>query len=125
MDAIPELCLHHVVVIGAPMIGIRQERVRGRCFERLFWELDQAGVTKVVFESRTPHQDQTDLRRIDGLRSRGVITGDLRAEWRRGAEEPLLWAADIVLGAVGDARAAGTELDARVAVSIQEIVISL
>lgn len=125
IDAIPELCLHHVVVIGAPMIDIRQERARGRCFERLLWELDQAGVTKVVFESRTPHQDRTDRRRVDGLRGRGVITGELRAEWRRGAEEPLLWAPDIVLGALGDARVAGTELDARVAASIQEIVISL
>jgi hypothetical protein len=104
---------------------IRQERARGRCFERLLWELDQAGVTKVVFESRTPHQDRTDRRRVDGLRGRGVITGELRAEWRRGAEEPLLWAPDIVLGALGDARVAGTELDARVAASIQEIVISL
>jgi hypothetical protein len=125
VDALPDLHLHHVVVVGTPMVGIREERARGRCFERLLWELDRSGVTKVVFESRTRHQDQTDRRRVDGLRSRGVITGGLRAEWRRGAEEPLLWAADVVLGAVGDARVAGRQLDARLAASIQEIVISL
>ncbi len=119
------LGLNHVVVVGAPLVGIRQERARGLCFERLMWELDQLGISRVVFESRSGSQDRQDRRRVDGLRSRGLIGPEIRAEWRAGVTDPRLWVADAIVGVVGDAKAGGAALDRRLEQCIVEIDVSL
>lgn len=125
MDRIASHSLHHVVVVGVPLTGIRQERARGLCFERLMWELDQMSVSSVVFESRSGSQDRQDQRRVDGLRSRGIIGPEIRAEWRAGLTDPRLWVADAIVGAVGDARASGAILDRRLADCIIQIDVDL
>lgn len=100
---LPQLGLRHVVVSVAPLVPAKQERARGLSFERLLWELAQREVARVVVESRSPSQDRKDLKRVDGLRSRAVIPRDMRVEWVPGIEDPMLWAPDLVLGALGDA----------------------
>lgn len=78
--------------------------------ERLMWELEECDVEHVTFESRSPEQDKQDLRRIDGLRSRKTLGPTVRADWTPGRAEPLLWAADVMVGLVGDAKATGAEI---------------
>ena len=90
------------VVVTAPVGRTRQERARRRCLRRLVWELAQRDVRRAVLESRD-HADAAD---------RALLAFALRAGWgppdfeyRFGlpTDEPLLWLADIVAGAVGHA----------------------
>lgn len=122
---IPKLGLSHIVIVATPLTPSGQEHARGKCFERLMWELGERSVREVRIESRSPHQDKTDLRRIDGLRSRGIVPTKMRVEWMPGIEDPLLWAPDIVIGALGDEHAAGPTLPAGIREILTEIPIYL
>lgn len=125
-DLLPNLGICHVVVIATPRhLGVKQERARGLCFERLMWELAERGVDQVTFESRSSAQDRTDRRRIDGLRGRRLIPQSLRADWVPGPTQPLLWSPDLLLGVVGTARASGGPLPAELATLVTEIRIDL
>lgn len=68
IEILPTLGLRHLVVVGMPLDGVRQERARGRCFTRLMWELTQRHVAHVSIESRSATLDAKDRRRVDGLR---------------------------------------------------------
>lgn len=89
------------------------------------WELDQRGVTHVLFESRSASQDARDRRRIDGLRTRNVLRPAIRADWMAGAAEPLLWAPDILIGLLGDAKTRGETLPTEISALVTEIQIRL
>ncbi|PZF82644.1 hypothetical protein [Jiangella anatolica] len=89
-----------VAVIGAPVDARRQERARRQCLEALLFDLASAGVDEVWLESRNPALDRRDVQAIAAFRSRGVISRDLPVGHRRPGEEPLLWAADLVAGAI-------------------------
>lgn len=75
------------------------ERRRRLCLQRLCFELQDMGVNKVVMESRGPG-DKRDRHLLDTLRARKVIGPNLRLDHLPGPEEPALWLADIVCGAV-------------------------
>jgi len=100
-----------------------EERARGLCLERLMWELANRHVEHVTFESRSPTQDRTDLRRIDGLRAQKVLGPSIRADWLPGRTEPLLWAADVIVGLVGDAKAGSDNLSPAMRAKIIEIIL--
>jgi hypothetical protein len=98
-----ELPIVPIVAIGAPVDPRRQERARRQCLAALLFELAVAGVTEVWLETRNPVADRRDLDVIGGFRVRGVIPTALRIGHARPAKEPLLWAADMVAGAISAA----------------------
>lgn len=102
-DVVADLPVLAVAVVGAPVNARRQERARRQCLEALLFELAAAGVDEVWLESRNPASDRRDLDVITVYRSRGVLPPTLHVGHARPGEEPLLWAADIVAGAISAA----------------------
>ncbi|MBB5789303.1 DUF3800 domain-containing protein [Jiangella mangrovi] len=92
-----------VAVIGSPVDPRRQERARRQCLEVLLFELGSAGVQAVRLESRNSVADRRDSEVIARFRSRGLVPAALPVHHVRAGEEPLLWAADIVAGAISAA----------------------
>ena len=67
----------------------------------------------MVLEGRTETLNARDRKLVPKLRGRNALPINLRIDWLQGSEEPMLWAADQVLGAFGDAEAGdGKYLDA-------------
>jgi hypothetical protein len=99
----------HPVVVGAPLDPARQERARRKCLEHLLHLLAEAGVERVVLESRTDSLNARDANLVDVLRIRHAIPPTLRVAVQRPEFEPLLWAADVIAGAVRAAIAGVTE----------------
>ena len=94
-----------VATSGATAIAVhthvdprRQERARRRCLARLLWELAQRGDTTLVFETRQ-RADASDRRLIKDAERAGFARGT-RYAFERPEDEPLLWLADAVAGAV-------------------------
>jgi hypothetical protein len=71
--------------------------------EYLLPHLADMPCSTITFESRG-QLDKSDLATMQLLRSRRVIQSTLRIEHAVGRLEPALWAADIVCGAVVQAR---------------------
>ncbi|GAB19486.1 hypothetical protein GOEFS_087_00030 [Gordonia effusa NBRC 100432] len=78
-------------------------RHRRKCLEYLLPHLTEMPCSTITFESRG-QLDQSDLATMQMLRARRVIASTLRIEHAVGRVEPALWAADIVCGAVVQAR---------------------
>lgn len=90
----------HVVAVGSPLPLKRQERTRATCLKTLVLELSSLGVAGLLMEARTPDLNQRDVQTVRGARF-GLPRGTpFHVEHAAGADEPLLWAADIVAGAV-------------------------
>lgn len=89
----------HVVAVGAPVPLKRQERARAACLARLVDELYGYEVRTLVLESRGRTLDKKDERVVRPFQAQH---NDDRFTLRHepGGNEPLLWAADIVAGAV-------------------------
>ena len=94
-----------LVVVRLGATDLRPERRRRLCLEWMTYELGQLGVQDAVIESRGPADDARDLAMLQALRQRHALAGPLRFEHVPGPVEPLLWAADVVCGAVNEARA--------------------
>lgn len=105
VEAVASLSLDHIVVVASPLDPRKQERARAKCIERLCWEVEDLGGTSVTFEARTQSLNQRDRLLIPKLRGKGALPVGLRVDWMRGSEDPMLWIADQVLGAIGDAEA--------------------
>lgn len=75
------------------------ERYRRKCLETLYHELIAMKVFDLTLESRTPNQDEADRAHIVALQGQGLDTR-VRIAHMRGGDEPLLWIADAVLGAI-------------------------
>jgi len=88
-----------IVVVGAPVHRLKQERARRCCLELLLYELDQLGVSRVWLESRAPAQDQRDRRLVDSARGKGLISRELLVDFARPLQESMLWLPDVVAGA--------------------------
>ena len=94
---------HLFVVVGA-VGGRRQERARRRLLGRLLWELDQRQVSRLTLESRHVERDRHDQEAIGAFRNHGLLSRNLTVGFGQPRDEPMLWLADIVAGAVGDHR---------------------
>lgn len=100
----------HIVTIGTPVPLRRQERARARCLDRLVIELHDYGIRHLVIESRGQRLNRRDIETARGARHRLLPRGTtFQVDHAPGSDEPLLWAADIVAGAVraeqeGDSR---------------------
>jgi hypothetical protein len=104
IDVVRDLSVRYVVVTAAPVEAKRQERARALCLERLCWTLDRDhGVSLATLEARPPVQMGRDLDLINAFRGRGALSAALRLTHGQPSDEPMLWLADIVVGAVGDA----------------------
>ncbi|MGH3931457.1 MAG: hypothetical protein ACRDTF_15975 [Pseudonocardiaceae bacterium] len=87
--------------LGQPLVVVTRaapsepmERSRGRCVAALPFELGD-DVTDIVFEARERKQNLHDAAVLKGVASYGPALG---FEFLAAADEPLLWAADIVAG---------------------------
>lgn len=83
--------------------GANDRRHRRKCMEFLLPHLANIPCSRITFESRG-QLDASDLATLQLLRSRRVIEPTLRIEHAVGRVEPALWAADILCGAVVQAR---------------------
>ncbi|MDR2703467.1 MAG: hypothetical protein LBB58_03915, partial [Cellulomonadaceae bacterium] len=71
--------------------------------EQFLYQLERREVSHLTLESRGPAADKRDNELLGALRRRG--TGrNLKIDHIRGMDEPLLWVADALLGAVVAAR---------------------
>jgi hypothetical protein len=103
VEAIAQLPTLHIVAIGAALDPRRQERARRQCLEALLFHLDAAGVEQVWLETRGATADRRDIAAIDRFRARQVIGHSIRVDHARPGDDPLLWLADLVAGAVSAA----------------------
>jgi hypothetical protein len=108
-SAIAVCNIESVVIIGAPVDKKKQERARAQCLEHLLWELDVWGISHVWVENRTQTLNQRDMKTVDRLRGRQIISNDLRLDMALPSEEPMLWLPDVIAGAVSCARGGETD----------------
>ncbi|MEU4388988.1 hypothetical protein [Promicromonospora sp. NPDC023805] len=123
---IAEHDLVHIVVVGSPVDPRKQERARRQCLERLVFELGNMDVSQVWLESRTQSLNERDRRMFAALHAKHAMPVELHIDFALPTDEPMLWVADAVAGAVGQARR-GVALDVRAALGtgIDEIDILL
>ncbi|MCG2623027.1 hypothetical protein LVY72_14080 [Arthrobacter sp. I2-34] len=121
VETIASLSLDHLVVVATPLDPKRQERARAKCIERLCWEVEDLGGSQVILEARTPSLNARDRNLIPKLRGKSALPVNLRVDWLRGSEDPMLWVADQVLGAYGDAE---TGDERYMSVIIQDVLVS-
>jgi hypothetical protein len=105
-SAVADLGVDAVVVTAAGVEPRTSERARRLCLMRLLWECGQRGVTELVIESRR-HRDRYDREMFAQARRAGWVSVDVRYSFVAPTDEPLLWASDIVAGAVAAARSVG------------------
>jgi len=101
-DTVSALPLAGVVVVHA-QAGATDRRHRRKCLEYLLPNLASLPCGTVTFESRGP-LDASDVDIAQKFRKRRVITSHLQVQHAIGRNEPALWVADIVCGAVVQAR---------------------
>ena len=80
----------------------KNERCRRKCLEALYHDMVDMEVFDLLLEDRSPSQNKKDLGHLVALRSRG-LDRRLRIDHQRGGDEPLLWIADVLLGAINSA----------------------
>lgn len=90
----------HIVTVGTPVRRTRQERARAVCLTRLVAELHGYAVSHLVIEARTAQLDARDIKTVRGARFSLPPGTRFHAVHVAGNQEPLLWSADIVAGAV-------------------------
>lgn len=78
----------------------KQERARALCLDRFLWDDKQAGDHELVFETRQERNDKQDRAKIIHAQQRRVASEALRYRFEYPQQEPLLWLADAVAGAV-------------------------
>ncbi|MHB8324618.1 MAG: hypothetical protein ACYDHB_09400 [Candidatus Dormibacteria bacterium] len=95
----------HAYVRPGPVHGQHAGRARSRCLTSLLQDLRLRSVGRLVIESREPHNDRRDARTILGAQQGRLAASSLEFQFARPREEPLLWPADAVAGAVASSRA--------------------
>lgn len=107
VEVVAALPLIHLVVVREDTSREPGERSRRACIEMLFYELSQMDVGHATFESRGRADDALDVKMIQALRKKQIVSHSFRIAHQPGPAEPLLWVADIVNGAVGTTLATG------------------
>ena len=90
-----------VVVVASPLDGKKQERARRKCFEALLPKLEAKGIEEFVLESRGATSDKLDVSYIKYAKGSKLVKS-ISITHADGADEPKLWIADQVIGAMGD-----------------------
>lgn len=102
VEAVADVEAMQVLITHRSAPNRKTERYRRKCLERLYFELEDMGVSALTLESRQMAQNRMDIAHIVSLRNRGIATG-LEVSHVRGADDPLLWIPDIILGALNTA----------------------
>ncbi len=84
-------------------VAKQQERARRVLLERAVFDLVEISAVALVLETRHEERNRHDRDALRGFQRAGVLTGDLDVSHGLPLEEPLLWLADVVAGAVGEA----------------------
>lgn len=80
----------------------KNERCRRKCLEALYHEMVGMEIYDLTLEHRSDKQNAADRAHIVALQGQG-LERRIRIRHLRGGDEPLLWIADILLGAVNAA----------------------
>lgn len=107
VDAVTRLAVTGFVVVHIDP-DADDRRHRRKCMETLLPHLAHMPCSTITFESRG-QLDASDIATLQMLRSRRVIESTIRVEHAVGRSEPALWAADIMCGAVVQARIGNPE----------------
>ncbi|WP_248965310.1 hypothetical protein [Sphaerisporangium perillae] len=97
-ETVAKLPLHGIVTVRIHDKNVRHERARRLCLERLLYELDAGGAERVILESRYT-EDRLDRSLLTSLRRSRRVSLTMEVSWASPYDEPLLWAADAVVGA--------------------------
>lgn len=125
VNSIAELDVEHIVVIASPLDPKRQERARAKCLERLCWEVEDRGGQSLFLEARTTSLNRRDRALIPRLRGARALPIDVHVHWLLGSSDPMLWIADQVIGAYGDAIAGNDEYLAAIEQDINAIPLGI
>jgi len=106
IDAIASMNLVQLVVARVHVDPRRQERSRRKCMERLLFELSDRNVSEVWLEGRGTALNRRDAALVEALRGSRRISSEIRVDFARPLNEPMLWVPDAVAGAVALARKA-------------------
>jgi len=93
------LSIASMVVVRLANRGEPDERRRRKCFERFAYELETRGCSHLTLESRGTVADSKDRAMVAAMQAQQTLRR-LRIDHVRGKDEPLLWVADAVCGAV-------------------------
>jgi hypothetical protein len=104
VKTLAELDALHLVAVGGPVPPRRQERARAKCLHQLVVELHGYGVEHLLMEGRTEQLNTRDVRNVQAARYNLAKGTRFVIEHMPGPLEPLLWAADVVAGAVRQQR---------------------
>jgi hypothetical protein len=97
-ETLAKLPIDGIITVHLHEKSVRHERARRLCLERLFHELDTENAAKVTVESRSG-EDRLDRSLLTGLRRCRQVSLAMEVDWQSPFDEPLLWAADAVVGA--------------------------
>ena len=100
IQAVAATDLHHIAVIYEGRADERSERLRRHCLERLLYELEQKGASRIILESRGTKDDERDRTMFRVLRARKVVSSGSRLWHATGPSDALLWIPDAVCGAI-------------------------
>lgn len=98
--ALNTLSLTSIVVARVGSSDDRPERQRRKCMERLVETLHELGVDEIVAESRGRSDDRRDVEHFVRMQSRRLRGATIRIQHKPGPQDPALWSADAVVGAV-------------------------
>lgn len=100
LDLVADEPIEAVCAITRPMTSRRQERARARALWGLVPVLEQRDVAELVFEARQEQLNARDRRTLGAVRLAGIGTEMTFRFALPSREEALLWAADVLAGAV-------------------------
>jgi len=104
IEALGESNLAEIVVTRVGPIDERDERRRRKCFAHFAEQLIRNDVWHLCLESRGAQADELDMAMVRALGAQQILPTSFRLSHVRGKDDPLLWAADAVCGAVVSAR---------------------
>jgi hypothetical protein len=100
LDRLAELDVMAFVTSYYPAANRRQERARASCLTMLVGDLRVEDVDELVVETRGEYLDRRDRRTLLHVREVGIAADSLTYRHAGKLEEPGLWAADAIAGAV-------------------------
>lgn len=89
------------VAVASIQHARHERRARVRCLSALAAHLADAGVGRMIIESRQEHDNRVDDRVLLDCRRDGLLAGALVWAHHRYTDDELLWIADAVAGVVG------------------------
>ena len=99
-----DLAIPGLVVTRVSGISEREERRRRKCLDVFIYELTQMGCTNITLESRGKKADIRDLAFVRSQIAHGAISPGFQLFHATGPSDPLLWLADVAVGAAVAAR---------------------